>query len=364
MIKMKFFLLLSSFALLFSLTSCKTTFPASDKDGNTLAEVIAAAEKQGVYGLIHGADHERRMYVLSWSHPKNFFNRYNLVMAPNSRELAAQFKTLNRGDRIFVQGDVRLNKGQGHILVNKMDIKKRYVPKADHSAGEFTRMTKLPGDLATKTREVFYVHATHGDNSLLVLEHGDTMVPMIVKKTDLVKDIYRGDYVELAFKIDESSDNPYRPNHLTLDHNADRPVRVLDAVLDLHDKEISLEGRLVMFPKSPTINRNIFAIEVPYIGKPARYFTILPSSFEGDNFKNLLAKLQSHWDANPQKIFKGRNKYIHLELECKAKGKGNVVSPNQANPQIFTKIDDLHIIGGNKPKPVEEKKAEKKEKAK
>ena len=356
---MKFFLLFGSFTLLFSLVSCKTTFPASHKEGNTLEEVIAAAEKQGVNGLIHGADHERRMYVISWSHPKNFFNRYNLVMAPNSRELAEQFKTLNRGDRIFVQGDVRMNKGQGHILVNKMDIKKRYVPKADHSAGEFTRMTKLPGDLATKTREVFYVHATHSGNSLLVLEYGDTMVPMIVKKTELVQDIYRGDYVELAFKIDKSSDNPYRPNHLTLDHEAYKPVKVLDAVLDLHDQVLKIEGRLVMFPKSPTINRNIFAIEVPYIGKPARYFTILPSSFEGDNFKNLLAKLQNHWDANPQKIFKGRNKYIHLELECKASGKGNVVSPNQANPQIFTKIDDLHIIGGNKPvekKPVEEKK--------
>ena len=58
---------------------------------------------------------------------------------------------------------------------------------------------------------------------------------------------------------------------------------------------INLEGRLVMFPKSPTINRNIFAIEVPYLGKPARYFTILPKSFEGDNFKNLLEKIQRHF---------------------------------------------------------------------
>lgn len=355
--------LLFTLLIFSSLTSCKTNiFPNPEKDGgNTLEEVVAAAESQGVYGLIHGADHERRMYVLSWSHPRNFFNRYNLVMAPNSRELVAQFKTLNRGDRVFIQGDVRMNRGQGHVLVNKMDIKKRYVPKASHSAGEFTRMTKLPGDLLDKNREVFYIHATEGGNTLLVLEHGDTMVPMIVKRPELVKHLYRGDYVELAYKIDRSSDNPYRPNHLTLDHDAVRPVNVLSAVVDLHDQDISLEGRLVMFPKSPTINRNIFAIEVPYVGKPARYFTILPKSFEGDNFKNLLEKIQRHWDANPQLIFKGRNKYIHLELECKAKGKGNVVSPNQANPQIFTTIDDLHIVGGKKPEPkkVEEKKEDK-----
>ncbi|MCM8543366.1 MAG: hypothetical protein NE328_24060 [Lentisphaeraceae bacterium] len=359
---MKFSLLLLSLTLFFSLVSCTTSFPSGDREGNTLEEVVAAAEKQGINGLIHGADHERRMYVLSWSHPKNFFNRYNLVMAPNSLELAEQFKTLNRGDRIFIQGDVRMNRGQGHVLVNQMNIKKRYVPKADHSAGEFSRMTELPGDLKNKSREVFYIHATEAGNTLLVLEHGDTMVPMIVRKPELVKDLFRGDYVELAFKIDRSSSNPYRPNHLTLDHEADRPVKVIDSVVDLHDKEISLEGRLVMFPKSPTINRNIFAIEVPYVGKPARYFTILPSSFEGDNFKNLLAKIQSHWDANPQLIFKGRNKYIHLELECKAKGKGNVVSPNQANPQIFTSIDDLHIIGGKKP--VEKKKSEEKKEEK
>ena len=359
---MKNFLLLASFAFLFSLTSCKTGFPSPDKKENTLEEVIAAAEKQGVYGLIHGADHERRMYVLSWSHPKNFFNRYNLVMAPNSRELVEQFKTLNRGDHVFVQGDVRMNRGQGHVLVNRMDIKKRYVPKADHSAGEFSRMTKLPGDLKDKNREVFYIHATEAGNTLLVLEHGDTIVPMIVKKPELVKDIYRGDYVELAYQIDESSDNPYRPNHLTLDHDAERPVKVLDSALALHDREIKLEGRLVMFPKSPTINRNIFAIEVPYVGKPARYFTILPKSFENDNFNKLLGKIQDHWDANPQMIFKGRNKYIHLELEVKASGKGNVVSPNQANPQIFTTMEDLQIIGGNKPKP-KPKKEEKKEAA-
>ena len=132
--------------------------------------------------------------------------------------------------------------------------------------------------------------------------------------------------------------------------------------MDLHEKEIELEGRLVMFPKSPTINRNIFAIEVPYVGKPPRYFTILPKSFENDNFKKLLGKIQNHWDANPQKIYKGRNKYIHLELICKAKGKGNVVSPNQANPQIFTTIEELHIVGGNKPKPEKEEKKEAAEK--
>lgn len=360
---MKLLILLLSTFTAFTFTSCKSvTFPNPDKDsGNTLEEVVAAAEKQGIHGLIHGADHERKMYVLSWSHPGNFFNRYSLVMAPNSRELAEQFKTLNRGDRVFIQGDVRMNRGQGHVLVNRMDIKKRYVPKAEHSAGEFSRMTKLPGELQGKNREVFYIHATDGGNTLLVLEYGDTMVPMIVKRPELVKDLYRGDYVELAYKIDRSSDNPYRPNHLTLDHDAVRPVNVLDAVVDLHDKPISLEGRLVMFPKSPTINRNIFAIEVPYVGRPARYFTILPKSFEGDNFKNLLEKLQSHWDANPQLIFKGRNKYIHLELECKAKGTGNVVSPNQANPQIFTSIEDLHITGGKKPEPKKEEKKEEKE---
>ena len=357
---MKIFIFLTISCLTLLMTSCKT-FPHS-KEAYTLDEVINAAETQGIYGLIHGADHDRKMYVISWSHPKDFFNRYNLVMAPNSRELSEKFKTLNRGDRIFIKGDVRLNRGQGHVLVNEMKIGKRFVPKADHSAGEFTRNTELPGDLLTKDREVFYVHATDGGNTLLVLEHGDAMVPMIVKRPDLVKDVYRGDYVELAFKIDKSSDNPYRPNHLFLDHEASNPVRILDAVVDLHEKEIELEGRLVMFPKSPTINRNIFAIEVPYVGKPPRYFTILPKSFENDNFKKLLGKIQNHWDANPQKIYKGRNKYIHLELICKAKGKGNVVSPNQANPQIFTTIEELHIVGGNKPKPEKEEKKEAAEK--
>jgi hypothetical protein len=238
-----------------------------------------------------------------------------------------------------------MNRGQAHLVIEKFKFKKAYKDGVTHSDGEFARDTKLPGDLVNKKRALFYVHATSQGGKVLVLEYNDTVVPLIVKNPDLTKDLYRGDYIDLAYKI-QRSDVGYRATHLLINESDPEPVKILDAVVKLHDKDLHLEGRMVMFPKSPTINRNIFAVERHWnngAGAP-RYFTILPEDFKGDKFKNLLKKMQTAWDEMPDKIYKGRNKYIHTQYRLSIKGKGNVVSENQANPQIFTKIDDLKII--------------------
>ena len=107
---------------------------------------------------------------------------------------------------------------------------------------------------------------------------------------------------------------------------------------------------MVMFPKSPTINRNIFAIESYWSKdktKPARYFTLLPKDFTTKKFEAMLKKLQDAWDKNPDEVFMGRNKFIHQKLRIKIKGKGNVDSENQANAQLFADIEDLHILNNN-----------------
>lgn len=334
--------------------SCKS-FPHGDDD-YSLEEVVKNVPEQGIRALVHGADHKRKLYVVSWSHPKNFFNRYNFVISPKNSTVKSTIIKLNRGDMLFLKGNVNMNRGQAHIEVSHLEIKKVYDPKVKYPAGKHERITELPGDLLDKTEEVFYLHATDESGKVLVLEHGDTIVPMIVRNPKLTTKLYRGDYVKLAYKIHDS-DDPRRVTHLFLNDKAKEPVKVLDSIVKLHEKEIEYEGRMVMFPKSPTINRNIFAIEAYWPKdktKAPRYFTLLPKDFTTEKFEAMLKKLQDQWDANPDEIFMGRNKYIHQKLSIKIKGKGNVVSENQANPQIFANIEDLHILGGKKKEVVDQ----------
>jgi hypothetical protein len=318
-------------------------FPYREKS-YSVEEVIEAISREGVYAIVHGADHVRKLYIVSWSSPSNFFNRYNFVITSDSPEIRKEIAKLKRGDRIKVQGKVDVNKGQAHFVIKKFELNKKYDSKVKHTAGEFSRKTKMPEELLNKKREVFYVHATDESGKVIVLEYGDTIVPMIVKNPELTKDLYRGDYVDLAYTIRKSEKN-YRATHIVLDGTAKEPVKVLDSIVKLHDQELNYEGRLVMFPKSPTINRNIFAIEVAWQDKTKapRYFTLLPRDFTLEKFEEILKKLQTAWDAGAESIYKGRNKYIHTKLRVKIKGRGNVVSENQANPQIFADIEDLQI---------------------
>ena len=329
-------------AVLF-LNACKS-FPYENKK-YTLVEVSEAATTQGVYAIVHGADHVRKLYIVTWSSPNNFFNRHNFVITSKDASIRKEFTALNRGDLIKIQGDVDMNRGQAHFVIDKFELKKKYDSKVKHTAGEFSRKTKMPEELLAKKREVFYVHAIDRKAHVLVLEFGDTIVPMIVKNGQLIEQLYRGDYVDLAYRIHQSKFN-YRATHIILDEKVAEPVKVLDAIVKLHKQEVSYEGRLVMFPKSPTINRNIFAVEVHWRNKNVapRYFTLLPKDFTTENFKALLKKLQTAWDSQPDKIFKGRNKFIHTQLRVSVKGTGNVVSENQANAQIFTTIKDLQIL--------------------
>ncbi|NQZ59742.1 MAG: hypothetical protein HRT88_20005 [Lentisphaeraceae bacterium] len=328
-------------AAIFLLSSCKSFPHTSTK--YTLKQVSAVAGEKGINALIHGADQSQRMYVASWSNPQSFFNRYNFSIYPGNRQVAQSLAQVKRGDRIFIKGEIEKNGGQPHMKVEHMEIKKAYEPQIKHPAGHFERRPALLATLKNKRRETFYIHAVENEGNILVLEYGDTVIPMIVKNNELTKNLYRGDYVRIAYKINISDK---RPTHLTFNHQAKDPLQVKSSIVKLHEKEVNYEGRLVMFPKSPTINRNIFAVEVKWQdGKLAsRYFTILPKDFTGENFAEILKKLQTTWDKYPQAVFKGRNKYIHHKIRVQVKGKANIVSENQANAQIFADIDNVVLL--------------------
>jgi superoxide dismutase len=99
-----------------------------------------------------------------------------------------------------------------------------------------------------------------------------------------------------------------------------------------------------MFPKSPEIIFNVFAVLQEKTKGFNRQFTIV--NFEDmEAFKAAREKLQKAWDAHPNDYVNGRNKLVSTKVRVRVKGIYNQVSVNQANPQVLIKsADDITII--------------------
>lgn len=312
-------------------------------------------EGKPIRGIIHGADHRRGSYVFTFV-KGYFFNRLNLSMIPDFKSsltpdiLKRDFESLNRGDQIEVtEARLRVRGKQPHLEVVSFQVLKRFNPGVSSPAGKFERSTALGKLLQGKTEIVALVHAIEGEGRVLVLEYKDAVFPMIVprKRARFSKDLYRGDLVRIQFEVKQS---PGRPSHVILADEVGgvSPVTMLDSAKALHGKKTTIEGRLVLFPKSPTINRDIYAIEQMLPGDPekklARYFTLVNFT-SADVFNGILTRAKKYFESVPQAVRQGRNKYIHEQVRVKATGSLNVVSPNQANAQILMeKAADLERV--------------------
>ena len=86
----------------------------------------------------------------------------------------------------------------------------------------------------------------HAGGSILVVEHGDVVLPVYVRRPELTRDLARNDVVRLAYEIRRE---PERPVHLQL-QDVERPVEVVESVMALHGQPASVEGALILFPKA------------------------------------------------------------------------------------------------------------------
>ena len=121
------------------------------------------------------------------------------------------------------------------------------------------------------------------------------------------------------------------------------PVKVLENIEDGHGSKIILEGPLVMFPKSPQIVFNVFALREEAGDGVTRNFTIINFA-DFDLFFAIRDKLQKVWDDNVATSEYDRNKYINRKIWLKVTGSKNVVAADQANPQIVpAEIEDVEI---------------------
>ncbi len=284
---------------------------------------------QPIEGDIHGAFPELDQYVFTYRERDDFFDFVEVSLIAATPEVATVLAGLRRHDRIRIQGVLADNRSQQpHVEVSSLEVVSRYeasppIPAYEHSA-------EIPDDLVGKDNELFLVHAVVANGAVLVVERSDVVLPVFVRRPELTRELARNDVVRLHYEI---RSRPDRPVHLELADVA-QPVEVVDSITALHGRTADLEGALVLFPQSPQVRFNVFAVLEPLVGGAQRQFTLV--NFDDTaKFTAIRNKLQAAWDsAGPDAAVSGRNKLISTQVRVRVKGIYNQIDPNQANAQI------------------------------
>ncbi|MBY0316497.1 MAG: hypothetical protein K2Q26_13320 [Bdellovibrionales bacterium] len=315
-------------------------FVVSSAGAVDMAAVNAALQSpEGLELEVHGADQENFLYTVAYRNPQNFFDSvYFPIIAdytsPEMQNVKTMLTQLVRHDRIRVKGqfNTMIDSPQRHILAKNIVIISKY--KYEKSEWDsYKHQTIFPEALKGKTEAIFKVHAlilTENQHApVMVVEYGDAILPVFTKNLDAVKNLYRNDKIKLKFTI---MSNPGAPVHLRVGSNPD-DITVISSIKDVHGQPLEKCGPLVMFPQSAIVNGNVFAIKQDIGDNLDMTFTLL--NFDPAIFKQIRAKLQAIWDSKKELAVRERNYLTNYSLTICAKGTGNEVDPNQANPQIL-----------------------------
>lgn len=314
--------------------------------GIDLEELRRLLSSSGVVGEIHAADPDNRQFVFTYRDPKDFFNNVQIGMISHQDSVRDFFKSMRRHDRVKIkgnfihQGEILPESPQPHIEVSSIEMIKKYESPVQVPDPKFAKSTMLPQDLEGKREADFLVHANVRNGSALVLEYRDNFVFVSVGDPKLAAHVYRNDRVHIHFL---KQNFPKRPMHLELDSKVTTPLVVTDSIHSLHGKRFTQVGSLVRFPKSPQINRDIWAVEQKGSDGNSRTFTLVNFTKKGEQEK-IDAKLKGWWDAAPASVIDGRNKLVNTKVQISASGIMNVVDPNQANAQMRLNAKDLKLM--------------------
>lgn len=321
-------LVVASVPKVWSATPDDCSYNPKAYQGLSIAKLSRELTTTGLIGRIHGAADPLQMYVMAVREPTNFFSHREFSLIPEDTETKKILSGLNRHDLVCVRGDLLANPSpQQHIALSSVRVIEPWKQPAGFAPYE--RQTDLAKELQ-QTSFTGKVHAIGADGKILVMEYRDAVVPVYVTETKYTQDLYRGDIIELAYQIQQY---PQRPVHLQLDATVEQPIEVIDAIASWNGQPITLTGNLVKFPQSPQLKFDVYAMEVITAGIP-RYFTLI--DFEDmKEFQNIRQKLARIWDENAATAVSGRNILINPAVTIKATGLANIVSPEQANPQIL-----------------------------
>lgn len=289
----------------------------------------ALAAGQPIEGEVHGAYPDLNLYVFTYRDPKDFFDYVDVSLIAASADVAGELAQLHRHDRVRIEGSLADNRSrQRHVKVQSLDVVTKY--QASPAIPPYQHHAVIPDELLGKDSELFLVHAVNEGGAVLVVEREDVVLPVYVRRPELTRDLARNDVVRLRYVI---RSRPDLPVHLEL-ADVERPVEVVDSISALHGKPAAIEGPLVLFPKSPQVQFNVFAVLQELPGNARRQFTL--ANFDDPaKFEAIRNKLQAAWDAaGPDAAVSGRNKLISTKVRVRVTGTFNQIDPNQANAQI------------------------------
>ena len=322
----------------FVLAACLLAVQACTSIPVKLERELAAGRP--VEGEIHGAYPDLNLYVFTYRNPKDFFEYVEVSMIAPDPELAMKLAALRRHDRVRIEGAIMDNRSnQLHVELRSLEVVKKY--EGSPAVPTYEYKAHIPDDLRDKDNELFLVHAVNAGGTVLVVEHEDVVLPVYVTRPELTRDLARNDVVRLYYDI---RSRPNRPVHLQL-KDVEKPVEVVESVMALHGMPADIEGPLVLFPKSPQVLFNVFAVLQELPGNTQRQFTLVNFDDQA-KFAAIRNKLQDAWDAaGPGAAVSGRNKLISTKVRVRAKGTFNEIDPNQANAQIvLSGVDSLEIF--------------------
>jgi hypothetical protein len=282
-----------------------------------------------VVGEIHGAYPELDLYVFTYRSPESFFEFVEVSLVAPDEALGSALAALRRHDRVRIAGTLMENRSrQMHVELSALEIVDEY--EAARRIPDYEYEAALPDDLSNRNESLFLVHAVHEEGRVLVVEHRDVVLPVYVRRPELTRGLARNDVVRLFYRIRAYPD---RPVHLEL-ADIPEPVDRVESVMALHGRPAEVEGELVLFPQSPQVRFNVFAVLQKLPGELQRQYTLV--NFDSaEAFQAIREKLQAAWDATePGDAISGRNKLISTSVRVRATGTFNQIDPNQANAQI------------------------------
>jgi len=315
--------------------------PVNPAAGVDFAAIEAQLCGDGITGRMHAAVAAQGLFVWTWRSPTDFFTSAQFPLVSHVPAVASVLPTLARHDKIKIKGQFIENGApQRHIYVTSLEIVEKW--DGSDATQPYDYDTSIPADLLASTSMLARVHAV--DGSVLVLEFGDAVVPVFVRAnspvTALVATLWRGDKISMEYRVREFPD---RPAHIEPNPDVEQPITVLSRISEQHDQPADLTGILSLYPRSPQIIFDVYALHhVDERGLALEYTLV---NFENQAvFAAIREKLAAAWAARPAGVVNGRNKLFNTRVEVRARGTFNVVSPSQANPQILlTSPDDVQI---------------------
>lgn len=303
----------------------------------------AALENQlkteGLGGWVHGVNTSESLFVFTWRSSKNFFVNEQFPAVGENEKINQSMKSWKRHDYVVIKGEFIKNKSpQKHILIK--EIVKHEVWGGPGSDLTYEYDKTAMDEILKQTELVCKVHFVSPDGKILVIEYKDIILPVFNPNPELSLGLFREDKIKITYQL---SALPPAPQHLMIDVKAKAPIEVLQKIADGHGKPIVIEGSLVMFPKSPQINFDVFALR-QMDGDIQRNYTLVNFT-DPDLFQKIRQKLADAWEKNKKFAEYDRNKFIIRKLVIRAEGTKNVIDPGQANPQVLlNSVDDVKVI--------------------